>query len=114
MDALPLPRSFVVNIGELLELAANGYLRATVHRVVSPPPDEERLPIAFFRDAQLDAVVPVYALPPVLARETPGPLANLLVDPYSRLRRALLPDRQAEQAFLQRHSVEGRLLCEVA
>ncbi|UNA33991.1 hypothetical protein LOF13_01465 [Klebsiella pneumoniae subsp. pneumoniae] len=37
IDAVPLAGSFVVNIGELLELATNGYLRATVHRVVSPP-----------------------------------------------------------------------------
>lgn len=37
IDATPLAGSFVVNIGELLELATNGYLRATVHRVVSPP-----------------------------------------------------------------------------
>lgn len=34
IDAVPLAGSFVVNIGELLELATNGYLRATVHRVV--------------------------------------------------------------------------------
>ncbi|MCT4701710.1 isopenicillin N synthase family oxygenase [Enterobacteriaceae bacterium H20N1] len=73
VDAVPLPGSFVVNIGELLELATNGYLRATVHRVVSPPPNEERLSIAFFLGAQLDAVVPVYALPPELAREAHGP-----------------------------------------
>ena len=33
----PLPDTYVVNIGELLELASNGYLRATVHRVVTPP-----------------------------------------------------------------------------
>lgn len=78
VDALPLPGSFVVNIGELLELATNGYLRATVHRVVSPPPDEERLSIAFFLGAQLDAVVPVYALPPELAREAPGPQSDPL------------------------------------
>ncbi|RKQ40927.1 methionine ABC transporter ATP-binding protein [Enterobacter sp. R1(2018)] len=43
-----------------------------------------------------------------------GPLAELLVDPYSRLRSALLPDREAEQAFLRRHGVEGIKLCEVA
>lgn len=73
VEAVPLPGSFVVNIGELLELATNGYLRATVHRVISPPPDEERLSIAFFLGAQLDATVPVYALPPELAREAHGP-----------------------------------------
>ncbi len=37
IGAPPLPGTFVVNIGELLELASNGYLRATVHRVVTPP-----------------------------------------------------------------------------
>lgn len=73
IDAEPLPGSFVVNIGELLELATNGYLRATVHRVVSPPAGQERLSIAFFLGAQLDAVVPVYALPEALAQEASGP-----------------------------------------
>jgi isopenicillin N synthase-like dioxygenase len=38
IGAPPLPGSFVVNFGEILELASNGYLHATVHRVVSPPP----------------------------------------------------------------------------
>ena len=73
IDAAPVPGSFVVNIGELLELATNGYLRATVHRVISPPADQQRLSVAFFLGAQLDAVVPVYALPELLAREAHGP-----------------------------------------
>lgn len=73
IDATPQAGSFVVNIGELLELATNGYLRATVHRVVSPPVHQERLSIAFFLGAQLDATVPVYSLPPELAQEALGP-----------------------------------------
>ena len=73
IDATPLPGSFVVNIGELLELATNGYLRAPVHRVVSPPAGQDRLSIAFFLGAQLDAVVPIYALQDALAREALGP-----------------------------------------
>lgn len=73
IDATPLPGSFVVNIGELLELATNGYLRATVHRVISPPAGQDRLSIAFFLGAQLDAVVPIYALQDELAREAQGP-----------------------------------------
>ena len=76
IDAEPLPGSFVVNIGELLELATNGYLRATVHRVVTPPANKERLSIAFFLGAQLDAVVPVYSLPAALAREATGPQSD--------------------------------------
>ncbi|STS82625.1 2-Oxobutyrate oxidase, putative [Klebsiella pneumoniae] len=80
---MPLAGSFVVNIGELLELATNGYLRATVHRVVSPPAQQQRLSIAFFLGAQLDAVVPVYTLPPELAREARGPDS----DPHNPLLR---------------------------
>ncbi|RUS02553.1 isopenicillin N synthase family dioxygenase [Pectobacterium polaris] len=83
IDALPLAGSFVVNIGELLELATNGYLRATVHRVVSPPAGKERLSIAFFLGAQLDAVVPVYQLPYHLASQARGPAS----DPHNPLLR---------------------------
>jgi len=78
VDASPLPGAFVVNIGELLELATNGYLRATVHRVVSPQQASERLSIAFFLGAQLDAVVPIYQLPPSLARLAQGPSSDPL------------------------------------
>ncbi|KOC88790.1 isopenicillin N synthase family dioxygenase [Winslowiella iniecta] len=78
VDALPIAGAFVVNIGELLELASNGYLRATVHRVVSPPAEQERLSIAFFLGAQLDAVVPVYQLPEHIARLAHGPASDPL------------------------------------
>ncbi|NWD89831.1 isopenicillin N synthase family oxygenase, partial [Pseudomonas sp. K5002] len=76
IDALPRPDTLVVNIGELLELATNGYLRATVHRVESPPLGSERLSLAFFLGAQLDAVVPVYQLPPELLRDAHGPTSD--------------------------------------
>ncbi|MBX6744488.1 MAG: isopenicillin N synthase family oxygenase [Acetobacteraceae bacterium] len=75
VEAPPLPGTFVVNIGELLELASNGYLRATVHRVVSPRAPE-RYSVAFFLGARLDATVPVLALPPHLAAEATGPEAD--------------------------------------
>jgi isopenicillin N synthase-like dioxygenase len=72
IDAPPLPGSFVVNTGELLELASDGYLRATVHRVLAPPAGQERLSVAFFLAARLDATVPRLALPPQLAAEARG------------------------------------------
>ena len=72
IEAPPLPGSFVVNTGELLELASNGYYRATVHRVVAPPPGVERLSLAFFLAARLDAVVPHLALTPALAAQARG------------------------------------------
>lgn len=73
VDALPIEGSFVVNIGELLELATNGYLRATVHRVLAPPDASERLSLAFFLGARLDAVIPVFQLPAELAAQAVGP-----------------------------------------
>ncbi|MBI5132705.1 MAG: isopenicillin N synthase family oxygenase [Rhodopseudomonas palustris] len=72
IDAPPLPGSFVVNIGEILELASNGTLRANVHRVVTPPAGTDRLSVAFFLGARLDATVPVLALPPSLAPHARG------------------------------------------
>jgi isopenicillin N synthase-like dioxygenase len=72
IDAEPLPGSFVVNIGELLELASDGYLRATVHRAVTPLAGADRLSIGYFFGANLDATVPQLALPPALAAERRG------------------------------------------
>jgi isopenicillin N synthase-like dioxygenase len=72
IDAAPRAGAFVVNIGELLELAADGYLKATVHRVISPPPGAERYSAAFFLGARLDATVPALQLPHHLAAEAPG------------------------------------------
>lgn len=78
LSATPLPGAFVVNIGELLELASNGYLRATYHRVVSPPAGIERLSCAFFMAAQLDATVPLLTLPDELALRAKGPASDPL------------------------------------
>lgn len=83
IDAEPLEDSFVVNIGELLELATNGYLRATVHRVETPPAGSDRLSIAFFLGARLDAVVPLYQLPADLMAQAHGPAS----DPHNPLLR---------------------------
>jgi isopenicillin N synthase-like dioxygenase len=72
IEAPPKPGTFVINIGELLEMASSGYLKATMHRVVSPPGGTERLSVAFFLGAKLDATVPVLDLPPRLAAEARG------------------------------------------
>lgn len=54
-DVPPVPGAFVVNLGELLEVATNGYLVATNHRVVSPPGATERFSVPFFYNPRLDA-----------------------------------------------------------
>ncbi|MEU6259968.1 2-oxoglutarate and iron-dependent oxygenase domain-containing protein [Streptomyces sp. NPDC047043] len=56
-DVPPLEGAFVVNLGELLEVATNGYLVATSHRVVSPPGATERFSVPFFYNPRLDAKV---------------------------------------------------------
>lgn len=73
VDVPPVPGTFVVNAGELLELATDGYFRAAVHQVVTPPTGVDRLSIAFFLGARLDSRVPVLPLPPDLAAEARGP-----------------------------------------
>jgi isopenicillin N synthase-like dioxygenase len=72
IDAPPVASSFIVNVGEIFELASNGYLRANVHRVVSPPIGEDRLSVAFFLGARLDSQAPLLALPAHLAAESQG------------------------------------------
>ena len=51
----PLRGAFVVNLGELLEIATDGYLVATNHRVVSPASGAERFSVPFFYNPRLDA-----------------------------------------------------------
>jgi isopenicillin N synthase-like dioxygenase len=72
IDTPAVPGAFVVNIGELLEFATDGYLKATVHRVVSPPEGETRLSIPFFFNPALDSTVPRIELPPELAQDSTG------------------------------------------
>ena len=78
IDALPVPGTFVINVGEVLELASNGYLRANVHRVITPAAGHERLSVPFFFGARLDATVPVLQLPPELAARTRGVTVDAL------------------------------------
>ncbi len=66
IGAPPIPGTFVVNIGEVLELASDGYLRGTLHRVVTPPAGTDRISVPFFFAARLDATVPLLDLPPAL------------------------------------------------
>ena len=72
VDAPPVPGAFVVNIGELLEFATGGYLRATNHRVVSPQAPDERISIPFFFNPALDKRLPLIDLPDDLAARARG------------------------------------------
>ncbi|MBF6327026.1 isopenicillin N synthase family dioxygenase [Nocardia transvalensis] len=72
IDAVPVAGSFVFNIGEMLEIATQGYLTATRHRVVSPPAGVDRYSVPFFLGPRLDAVVEPLVLPPELAARARG------------------------------------------
>ncbi|MBM7368684.1 isopenicillin N synthase family dioxygenase [Gordonia hydrophobica] len=72
IDAPPVDDAFVVNIGELLEFATDGYLKATLHRVVSPSAGSERLSVPFFFNPALSSTMPQITLPPELAAQAPG------------------------------------------
>ncbi|WP_375384906.1 isopenicillin N synthase family dioxygenase [uncultured Microbacterium sp.] len=72
VDAPSVPGAFVVNIGELLEYATQGYLTATNHRVVSPRSPDDRISVPFFFNPALDQRLPLLELPPELAAEAHG------------------------------------------
>ncbi|HET8602026.1 MAG TPA: 2-oxoglutarate and iron-dependent oxygenase domain-containing protein [Segeticoccus sp.] len=85
VDVPSVDGALVVNIGELLEYATDGYLRATVHRVVAPGPGTDRISVPYFFNPALSARVPRLTLPPELATEARGVTvdpANTIHDTY--------------------------------
>jgi isopenicillin N synthase-like dioxygenase len=56
-----------MNLGEMLQSATNGYLRATPHRVVSPSTGQARISIAFFAHPRLESRFEPIELPAELA-----------------------------------------------
>ncbi|GAA2724314.1 MULTISPECIES: 2-oxoglutarate and iron-dependent oxygenase domain-containing protein [Streptomyces] len=85
IDVPPLPGAFVINLGELLEVATNGYLKATNHRVISPAGSRERFSVPFFFNPRLDARIA--PLPFAHADRAPGvtqDTANPLFAEYGR------------------------------
>jgi isopenicillin N synthase-like dioxygenase len=72
VDATPKAGTYVMNLGEMLQAATHGYLRATKHRVKSPPSGRERLSVAYFFHPRLDAVFAPIELPAELAAAARG------------------------------------------
>ena len=107
IDAPPVEGTFVVNIGEILELASNGFLKATPHRVVSPAESVERLSIAFFLGARLDATVPVLDLAPELAAQAGGLTQDPLNPLFHEVGRNYLKGRlRSHPDVAQRHHAD--------
>ncbi len=72
VDVPVRPDAFVVNIGEMFQLVTRGYFKATVHRVVSPPPGTDRIALAYFFNPKLEATLAPIELPAELAAAAPG------------------------------------------
>ena len=68
----PIEGALVVNLGEMLEVATNGYLMATIHRVVAPPAGVDRYSVPFFYSPRLDSVIERVKLPAEIADEARG------------------------------------------
>jgi isopenicillin N synthase-like dioxygenase len=67
VDVPALDGAFIVNIGELLEFATGGYLRATEHRV-NLQQSADRISVPYFFNPRLDAQIPTLTLPAELAQ----------------------------------------------
>ncbi|NMM28556.1 MAG: isopenicillin N synthase family oxygenase [Glaciimonas sp.] len=72
IDAPPIPGTLIINLGEVLEVLSNGYLRANIHQVVSPPQSQDRLSVAFFLSPRLDAELSELMLPAEQAAQARG------------------------------------------
>jgi isopenicillin N synthase-like dioxygenase len=72
VDVAPVPGAFVLNLGEMLQLVSHGYLRATPHRVLSPPAGRERFSVAYFFNPAYEATLQPVRLPAELAAAAPG------------------------------------------
>lgn len=76
VDVPPLAGTFIVNTGELLELATDGFVCADIHAATTPPPGTMRSSIAFFLGANLESEVPTMNLPAELKRAQRGVSAD--------------------------------------
>ncbi len=72
IDAVPKPNAYLMNLGEMMQMATDGYLAATKHRVESPPPGVERISIAYFYNPRFETIFKPVQLPPELAKLAPG------------------------------------------
>lgn len=93
IEAPPVPGTFVINTGEVLELATQGYVRADVHDVVTPPAGSERFSVAFFLGARVDSVVPVIELPEEIKDKRRGVTVDALNPIFQDVGRNVLKSR---------------------
>ncbi len=87
LDVPPIEGALIVNIGEMLEWATDGYLKATRHRVLAPRPGTDRISVPYFHNPSLEARFPKVELPGSLAEQAPGITlddANPILDVFGK------------------------------
>ena len=74
IPAPPIPGTFVVNLGDMLEVWTNGAYKATSHRVKKIRSGKDRISVAFFFEPSLESVIKPIKLGapviPLMARKT--------------------------------------------
>jgi len=107
ISAPPIPGTFVINVGEMLEVASNGYLRATVHRATTPPAGIDRLSVGFFYSPRLDATMPSLDLPSELTAGVRGVTKDPLNPLFNEVGRNHLKSRlRSHPDVAQRHHAD--------
>jgi isopenicillin N synthase-like dioxygenase len=81
VDAPGVPGCYVLNLGEMLQLATEGYLRATRHQVITPPSGADRVSVAYFYNPRMEARMQPIVLPDHLAAAAPGGQNHNPADP---------------------------------
>ncbi|KAK1301119.1 putative 2-oxoglutarate/Fe(II)-dependent dioxygenase [Acorus calamus] len=56
ISAVPIPGTFVCNIGDMLKILSNGLYESTLHRVINSSP-KYRVSVAFFLEPNFDAAI---------------------------------------------------------
>lgn len=86
VDVPVVPDSFVINIGDMMELWTNDRWVSTMHRVLNPPRaralDSRRMSIAFFHEPNYDT--PIECLPTCSSAENPPKYPTVLAGDYLR------------------------------
>jgi isopenicillin N synthase-like dioxygenase len=105
VDVVPKRGAFVINLGEAFELTTGHRVRATLHRVQSPPAGRDYFSIPFFYNPRFDYVVrpiafPAHILPPLAGDPLVDPADPIFAEyGYNALKGRLRSHRDVAERF---------------